>query len=96
LKGGWVYILASRYRGTLYIGVTADIARRSWQHREGIGSGFTKRYEVHRLVYAEEYPTIAEAIAREKALKKWRRDWKIELVEKANPDWDDLFDRLSG
>jgi putative endonuclease len=96
LKGGWVYILASRYRGTLYIGVTADIARRSWQHREGIGSGFTKRYEVHRLVYAEEYPTIAEAIAREKALKKWRRDWKIELVEKANPDWDDLFDRLNG
>jgi len=96
LKGGWVYILASRYRGTLYIGATADIARRSWQHREGIGSGFTKRYEVHRLVYAEEYPTIAEAIAREKALKKWRRDWKIELVEKANPDWDDLFDRLNG
>ena len=96
MKGGWVYILASRYRGTLYIGVTADIARRSWQHREGIGSGFTKRYEVHRLVYAEEYPTIAEAIAREKALKKWRRDWKIELVEKANPDWDDLFDRLNG
>jgi len=96
LKGGWVYILASRYRGTLYIGVTADIARRSWQHREGIGSGFTKRYEVHRLVYAEEYPTIAEAIAREKALKKWRRAWKIELVETANPDWDDLFDRLNG
>ena len=96
MKGGWVYILASRYRGTLYIGVTADIARRSWQHREGIGSGFTKRYEVHRLVYAEEYPTIAEAIAREKALKKWRRDWKIELVEKANPDWDDLFDHLNG
>ena len=92
----WVYILASRYRGTLYIGVTADIARRSWQHREGIGSGFTKRYEVHRLVYAEEYPTIAEAIAREKALKKWRRAWKIELVETANPDWDDLFDRLNG
>ena len=96
MKGGWVYILASRYRGTLYIGVTADIARRSWQHREGIGSGFTKRYEVHRLVYAEEYPTIAEAIAREKALKKWRRAWKIELVETANPDWDDLFDRLNG
>ena len=96
MKGGWVYILASRYRGTLYIGVTADIARRSWQHREGIGSGFTKRYEVHRLVYAEEYPTIAEAIAREKTLKKWRRAWKIELVETANPDWDDLFDRLNG
>jgi len=96
LKGGWVYILANRYRGTLYIGVTADIARRSWQHREGIGSGFTKRYEVHRLVYAEEYPTIAEAIAREKTLKKWRRAWKIVLVETANPDWDDLFDRLNG
>jgi putative endonuclease len=96
MKGGWVYILASRYRGTLYIGVTADIARRSWQHREGVGSEFTHRYEVRRLVYAEEYPMIGEAIAREKALKKWRRAWKIELVETANPDWDDLFDRLNG
>jgi putative endonuclease len=96
LKGGWVYILASRYRGTLYIGVTSNIAARSWQHREGSGSDFAKRYEVRRLVYTEEYPTIAEAIAREKALKKWRRDWKIELVEAANPEWDNLFDRING
>ena len=88
MNGGWVYILASRYRGTLYIGVTADVARRSWQHREGVGSGFTNRYEGHRLVYGEEFPTIAEANAREKALKKWRREWKLELVEKTNPDWE--------
>lgn len=96
MKGGWVYILASRYRGTLYIGVTSNIGARSWQHREGAGSGFAKRYEIRRLVYAEEYPTIVEAIAREKALKKWRRDWKIDLVETANPDWDDLFERING
>jgi putative endonuclease len=73
MKGGWVYILANRYRGTLYVGVTSNIAARSWQHRAGTGSNFASRYGVSRLVYVEEYPTITEAIAREKALKKWRR-----------------------
>ncbi len=96
MKGGWVYILASRYRGTLYIGVTADIAARSWQHKTGEGSDFVKRYGVTRLVYVETYPTITEAIVREKALKKWRREWKIALIEESNPNWDDLFERING
>jgi len=96
MKGSWVYILANRYRGTLYVGVTSNIAARSWQHHNGTGSNFASRYGVNHLVYAEEYPTITEAIAREKALKKWRRAWKIELIEKANPNWDDLFERLNG
>jgi putative endonuclease len=95
MAGGWVYILASRYRGTLYTGVTADLARRTWQHREGSGSGFARRYEVVRLVYAERQERIDEAIAREKAIKKWRREWKIELIEQANPEWNDLFDVIN-
>jgi len=96
MKGGWLYVLANRYRGTLYVGVTSNIAARSWQHRTDRGSDFTRRYGVSRLVHAEEYPTITEAIAREKALKKWRREWKIELIEAANPDWDDLFECVNG
>ena len=95
MKGGWVHILANRYQGTLYVGVTSNIAARSWQHRQGRGSNFASHYGVSRLVYAEEYPTITEAIAREKALKKWRREWKIELIEAAKPDWDDLFELLN-
>ena len=94
-RGGWVYIMADRYRGTLYIGVTSDIAGRVWAHREGCGSKFCARYGLARLVYAEEAPTIYEAIAREKAMKKWNRVWKIELVERANPDWHDLWDTLN-
>ena len=94
-KGGWVYIMADRYRGTLYIGVTSDIAARGWAHREGRGSSFCKRYGLTRLVHAEQAPTIEEAIAREKAMKKWRRAWKIELIERANPSWDDLFERIN-
>ncbi len=96
MKGGWVYFLANRYRGTIYIGVTANLPQRIWQHREGEGSRFAAKYGAVRLVHAEEYPTIEEAIAREKALKKWRRDWKIELIEAGNPDWDDLYDHLIG
>ena len=91
----WVYILANRYRGTTYIGVTRDIARRTWQHRQGTGSKFAGRYAVYRLVYAEEAASVIDAIAREKALKKWNRDWKIELIEKANPNREDMFDRLN-
>ena len=96
MRGGWVYLLANRYRGTIYAGVTADLARRTWQHREGGGSRFAARYGCTRLVHAEEYPTIDEAIAREKAIKKWRRAWKIDLIEKHNPEWDDLYDYLIG
>ena len=97
MRGGWVYLLANRYRGTICTGVTADLARRVSQHREGHGgSFFAKRYHVARLVHAEEYPTIDEAIAREKAIKKWRRDWKIALIEEANPEWSDLYPDLIG
>ena len=95
MVGGWVYIMADRYRGTLYIGVTSDIAARTWAHREGRGSDFCQRYGLKRLVYVEQAPTITDAIAREKALKKWNRNWKIELIEGANPDWDDLFETIN-
>jgi putative endonuclease len=95
MRGGWVYIMADRYRGTIYIGVTSDIAARVWAHREGRGSKFCKRYGLIRLVYAEQAPTIEEALAREKAMKKWTRAWKIELIESTNPDWDDLFETIN-
>lgn len=94
-KGGWVYIMADRYRGTIYIAVTSNIAARTYAHRQGTGSQFCKRYGLTRLVYAEEAPTIEDAIAREKAMKKWSRAWKIELIERANPDWNDLFETLN-
>lgn len=86
----YVYILASRHHGTLYIGVTNSIRRRLEQHRSGQGSRFVSQYRVFRLVHLEIYPTAREAIAREKQLKNWRRDWKIELIEKDNLDWIDL------
>jgi len=94
MRGGWVYIMADRYRGTLYIGVTSDLAARVWAHRQGRGSKFCARYGLKRLVYAEQVPTIYEAIVREKAMKKWNRAWKIELIESANADWLDLFEVL--
>ena len=94
--GGWVYIMADRYRGTMYVGVTSDIAARASQHRAGTGSDFCARYGLNRLVWAEQCDSIDTAIAHEKRMKRWRREWKLALVEKANPDWDDLFDRLLG
>ena len=81
--------------GTLYIGVTSDIAARVWQHRNGQGSRFCKQYRLTRLVYVEQAPTIAEAIAREKAMKAWKRRWKTELIEEANPEWADLYERIN-
>ena len=95
MRGGWLYLLANRYRGTIYTGVTADLAARVYQHRTR-PRGFVAQYGLTRLVHAEPYPTIDEAIAREKAVKKWRRSWKIELIERGNPDWLDLYDRLVG
>ncbi|MEC8178856.1 MAG: GIY-YIG nuclease family protein [Pseudomonadota bacterium] len=89
MKGGWVYIMADRYRGTIYIGVTADLAARIHQHRTGDGSDFVRRYDLNRLVYAEHHDRIEDAIPREKAMKKWRREWKIRLIEEQNPDWLD-------
>ncbi len=85
-----VYILASQKRGTLYVGVTSDLAKRIWQHRDGTTPGFTIRYRVYRLVRAEFFDTMPDAIAREKQLKNWHRPWKINLIEQNNPDWRDL------
>lgn len=90
-----VYILASGMHGTLYIGVTNDLARRVFEHREGLVPGFTKKYRVDRLVYYEEYNEPAAAIAREKRLKKYKREWKVNLIELENPQWLDLYPTLS-
>ncbi len=91
----YVYIMANRPRGTLYVGVTNNLARRTWEHREGVAEGFTKRYDVKTLVYIESHEDIREAIAREKKLKRWRRAWKIELIGRDNPSWRDLFDEIA-
>ena len=96
MRGGWTYIMTNRARGVLYVGVTADLAARIWQHRSGEGSDFCKRYKLTRLVLVEPHGSIGEAIAREKMLKAWKRAWKIELVEAFNPRWLDLFDRIQG
>lgn len=87
-------MLASRPNGTLYIGVTSDLAARVWQHKNDHVEGFSKKYGVHRLVWYESHETMESAIAREKVLKKWERAWKIKLIEKMNPQWDDLYDGL--
>ena len=84
MAGGWVYIMTSRPNGTLYVGVTADLQRRVWQHRTGAIEGFTKRYGLKRLVYAERHEDIREAIRREKAIKRWRRAWKVRLIRSTN------------
>jgi putative endonuclease len=91
-RGGWTYIMTNKPRGVLYVGVTADIAARVHHHRTGDGSDFCKRYNLGLLVLVEEHATIDEAIAREKALKRWKREWKIRLIEAANPGWADLFE----
>jgi putative endonuclease len=87
----WVYILASRVGGTLYIGVTNDLVRRIYEHREGLVDGFTKKYALHRLVYFEQFDDVENAIRREKRLKSWNRAWKIRLIEQNNPNWIDLY-----
>ena len=91
-----VYILASQRNGTLYVGVTSDLEGRMSIHVQDLLSGFTAKYQVHRLVYYEMHETMEDAIAREKRLKKWNRQWKIRLIESANPEWIDLFDRANG
>ena len=93
-KNFFVYMLASKRNGTLYIGVTADLIGRIYTHREDLVAGFTCRYGVHRLVWFEWCEFAEPAILREKQIKKWRRAWKIELIEKTNPDWDDLYPTL--
>lgn len=94
MQGGWTYILANKPRAMLYVGVTSDLAARMEQHRTDHGSAYCRRYGIKTLVLADAHPTILEAIAREKALKVWRRAWKIELIEAANPEWRDLLGRV--
>ena len=89
-----VYILASKPKGTLYIGVTSDLIQRVWQHKNDFVEGFTERYGVHSLVWYEVHGSMESAITREKALKKWRRAWKIELIEEDNPKWLDLYNEI--
>ena len=90
-RRGYVYIMTNKRYGVLYTGVTNDLSARVTQHREGKGGAFTARYKCTRLVYIEHHPTIADAITREKAIKAWKRMWKIEAIEQQNPAWDDLF-----
>jgi putative endonuclease len=91
----YVYMLASRRRGTLYVGVTNDLVKRVWQHKQGLVEGFTKRYGIRTLVWYEQTESIESAIAREKQIKKWNRDWKIELIESGNPQWKDLHEETA-
>lgn len=94
MKGGWVYIMASGAHGTLYIGVTSDIAARVTQHREGRGSVFCREHGCTRLVYVERHEEISDAIRREKQMKAWKRQWKLRLIRAGNPDWRDLFEEV--
>ena len=91
----YVYLLASHKDGTLYLGVTRDLVRRTYQHKTHMMPGFTSRYDVRRLVWFETYDDPTNAITREKEIKKWRRMWKIELIEKENPDWRDLYEQIA-
>jgi len=94
MKAPAVYILASKYNGTLYIGVTSDLVKRIWQHKHNFVEGFTHKHRVHLLVYFEQYDSIADAIKREKQLKRWQRSWKIKLIDKSNPQWRDLYSEI--
>jgi len=94
MKNYYVYILASRRNGTLYIGLTNNLARRIYEHKNNLLDGFTKKYKVQNLVYAEEFKNIHDAIKRQKQLKKWNRKWKVQLIEKENPDWIDLSNQI--
>ncbi len=93
-KTYYVYILASKRNGTLYIGVTSDLIKRIYEHKNNLVDGFTKSYSIHTLVYFEQTNDIESAITREKQLKKWNRKWKLDLIEKGNPQWNDLYNEL--
>ncbi len=94
MKSPCVYISASQKNGTLYVGVTSDLIKRVWEHKNDMVAGYTKRYKVHCLVWYEQHGSMESAIAREKALKAWQRKWKIELIESGNPAWQDLYDSI--
>ena len=89
-----VYIMSSRFQGPLYIGVTSDLVQRVWQHKNDVLQGFTSRYQLHRLVYFERLGSMEEAIVREKRMKTWKRQWKVELIEATNPEWLDLYPNI--
>ena len=95
MKSPCVYILANKPNSTLYIGVTSNLVQRVWQHKNDLVEGFTERYGIHRLVWYEVHETMESAIMREKALRKWNRAWKIELIENSNPNWAELYDEIS-
>lgn len=95
MGSAWVYIMTNRANGTLYVGVTTNLARRAWEHREGVVEGFTKTYGLKRLVFVEEHASVVEAIRREKALKGWPRAWKVRLILEANAGWADLYGLLA-
>ena len=94
MKQPCVYIFASRRNGTLYTGVTSDLVQRVWQHKNDLGQGFTRKYRVHTLVWYEPHATMESAITREKAIKEWKRAWKLELIEAFNPEWRDLYEEI--
>ena len=94
MKQPAVYMLANRRNGTLYIGVTSNLVKRVWEHKNDLVEGFTHRYKVHRLVWYELYDRMEDAIAREKRLKRWNRQWKLNLIESSNPDWRDLYEDI--
>jgi putative endonuclease len=96
MAGGYVYILTNRPNGTLYVGVTNDLVRRVFEHRSGFVEGFTRRYGLKRFVYFEQFDDIRHAIQREKNIKHWPRAWKVRMIVATNPDWDDLYSRISG
>ena len=96
MKAPAVYMLASKRNGTLYIGVTSDLIKRVWQHREGVLEGFTRKYAVKMLVWYEQHETMESAISKEKAMKKWLRKWKLTTIEQSNPDWLDLWPEITG
>jgi putative endonuclease len=93
-KSFYVYILASKRNGTLYVGVTSDLVKRVWEHKNKLAEGFTKKYVVNKLVYYEQFQEVEFAIKREKRLKNYNRKWKLELIEKLNPEWKDLYENI--
>jgi putative endonuclease len=94
LRGGYVYVMSNRPNGTLYVGVTADVLRRAYEHRVGAVAGFTQRYGLQRLVYFERHEEIVSAIQRKKAIKGWRRAWKVRWIQQFNPEWENLYPLL--
>jgi putative endonuclease len=95
MKGGWVYFMTNRHNGVLYVGVTSDLPKRAYQHRQGLVTGFTRRHGLKLLVYFEQFDDIRNAIQREKTIKHWPRAWKVRLIHAMNPDWSDLYETLA-